>query len=284
MKRSIIFLSLLVFFSNCTNLKKELDIDLPFEGTKLVVFGLLCPTEPIAIRVTKTLAADKLSQSDTVAKASILLFENSIKIDSLVEGVNGWYHSKIDFRVKTGASYYVKVTALELPSVESEPEIVPNPIEISKATVLLTNIVNNRALLTYSFKDLADRNFYSLNEIYYYNSQRISNFQSDLNDAYPSFVNGYSDELFNGSEYTVTRQLTIGSLNISGTPAKRANRLLFSLFSMTEPFYDHLKSLMQYADDYGDPLTEIPGISTNVKGGYGFVSTCYKDTTWINLR
>lgn len=227
------------------------------------------------------MAADQLAQSDTVAKASILLFENNIKVDSLTEGRNGWYHSQQDFRVKTGAIYYVKITAPGVPSVESE--IVPKPIEISQANVVLTNLTNSRAILTYSFKDLAERNFYSINEVYYYNEQRIS-FASDLNDAYPSFATGYSDELFNGSEYITTRQHTVGSLKVTGMPTKRANRMLFSLFSIQEPFYDHLKSLMQYADDYGDPLTEIPSVSTNIKGGYGFVSMCAKDTVWMDIK
>jgi len=119
-----IFILLLLFLAGCK--ETNLDMDIPYAGDKLVLWGKLKAGAPIRIQVTRTFnPVGSIPEDVTVADAKVeLLVDGKEAIElSALASEKGVYIS--DRVVEAGLTYIVKASAPLLPSAESAPVLVP---------------------------------------------------------------------------------------------------------------------------------------------------------------
>lgn len=119
-----LYFLLLLFLTSCK--ETDLDINIPYSGDKLVLWGKLRAGFPVRIRVTKTFNPVGVIPKDvSVSDANVRLLMNGkeyIELSPLV-GERGVYAT--EHLVQAGATYVVKVSAPTLPPAESAPVSVP---------------------------------------------------------------------------------------------------------------------------------------------------------------
>ncbi|WP_159469724.1 DUF4249 domain-containing protein [Dyadobacter sp. 3J3] len=119
-----IFISLLLFVAGCK--ETSLDMDIPYAGDKLVLWGKLKAGSPIRIQVTRTFnPIGSIPKDVTVSNAKVELLvdgKESIELSSS-KSENGVYVS--DRVIEAGLTYVVKTSAPLLPAAESAPVLVP---------------------------------------------------------------------------------------------------------------------------------------------------------------
>ena len=136
MKNFLVFV--FIFFSACKN--TDLNLTIPYEGDKLVLWGKLKAGEPLRIQVTKSFNAVGVIPDDiTIPNATVVLFKNGKQYVTLSYSADeaGIYVS--DSLVEAGATYIVKASAPTLPEAESMPVLVP--AELPEVTIQRTRNV-----------------------------------------------------------------------------------------------------------------------------------------------
>ncbi|WP_342086521.1 DUF4249 domain-containing protein [Dyadobacter sp. OTU695] len=118
---------LLLFVLGCK--ETNLDLNIPYSGDKLVLWGKLKAGAPARIQVTKTFnPAGAIPLDISVADAQVGLLINDKEYIELFSAPNekGIYIS--DHVIQPGATYIVKVSAPMLPSAESAPVFIPSEV------------------------------------------------------------------------------------------------------------------------------------------------------------
>lgn len=133
-----IYFLLLLFLTGCK--ETDLNLDIPYSGDKLVLWGKLKAGSPIRIQVTKTFNPVGVIPKDvSVADAKVQLLmngENYIEL-SPSAGEKGVYVS--DHVIQPGATYIVKASAPTFPPAESAPVLVP--LDLPDVSVVRTRNV-----------------------------------------------------------------------------------------------------------------------------------------------
>ena len=115
---------LLLLLTGCR--ETDLNLDIPYSGDKLVLWGKLKAGSPIRIQVTKTFNPVGLIPKDvTVSNAKVELLmdgKESIELSPLATESGVYVSHRV---IQPGATYIVKASAPLLPSAESEPVFVP---------------------------------------------------------------------------------------------------------------------------------------------------------------
>lgn len=119
----IIFCIGLVYLLSC---QKELNIELPFEGQKLVVESFLSPDEIITLKLNKTYpVTGKNVVIVGIINAKVDLYENNKLLETLKYQNKGRYFSENNTKPKIGYSYHFKIKSEGFTDVESIPETIP---------------------------------------------------------------------------------------------------------------------------------------------------------------
>lgn len=101
---------------------------LVFEGTRPVVFAVLDPSEPITVRLTRTVPLDTPDSVNTVvANATVAMYENGTLLETLRFGSGGTYQSPGRIRPTPGRDYHVRAEHPQVGAARSAPALVPTP-------------------------------------------------------------------------------------------------------------------------------------------------------------
>jgi hypothetical protein len=130
-------LFLLLLLSACR--ERAVDVPLPFEGEKLVLWGRLEAGQPVRIQVSKTFAPEgEVPAATYVNTASLALFKNGSPLSNLrLLDDKGLYGSEV--LIEAGATYIVRAEAPGLPTASSEEVLIP--AEVPKFTFTRTKNV-----------------------------------------------------------------------------------------------------------------------------------------------
>lgn len=110
---------------------KDLGVDLPYEGDRLVVYGVLSPDSIATLRVSQTYPpTGRYLYGRWVSTAVVRLYEDSILVEQLRHQSDGRYVSASNFKPQPGKLYHYMVSNVGFPDVRSLPERVPEPIRI----------------------------------------------------------------------------------------------------------------------------------------------------------
>ncbi len=254
---------------------KPVEIDLPEMQPKLVINSFFKVGGKFEVHVSTTKGI--LSTDTTNLKnATVSLYANGVFQGNLVHSEDGVYlHDTVI--VRSDITYKIMVSAPSLESVEAQDK-APEP------TVLESVYYDQRAYpdsegghyykINLEFTDDPNSlNYYELVMLDYNDEEQYSvvrlwgdNEIVIINEGDEEFYSGlcvFSDELFNGSPY---------SLRLKTTHWISDNKKEMYLLSVSETFYRFRKSWIRHAYSQYPDITNPTGpvrLFSNVTGGYG---------------
>ncbi|MDZ7934694.1 MAG: DUF4249 domain-containing protein [Emticicia sp.] len=280
-----ICLFLLVFCLNGCR-KVELSVDLPYQGDKLVVYGLIVPTEIVSVKVTKTYPpTGKITYIDGISDAEVLLFENDKLVEKLKYTGSGIYKSETSFKPKEKFAYSLKINAKGFPLVSTSNEIVPTLPKILsfKFDEKIESSLNKGRPARKFILNIADNdrasNFFSIKlEAFWQDTKaNLVNFSIDQASGADSpcffeYVKSFilNDVCFSNVDYEFKRGFEMNPIFEINNDFVRKDpeRVVAKICQINKSYYEFCKT---YYDEEGLLQafnTPNPRYS-NIKGGYG---------------
>jgi hypothetical protein len=271
--------------------ERELGRDLPFEGPRLVIYGL-CSPHTLSVQLTQTLppTGDHL-YGDGVQNATVSLFEEGVWIENLVHVREGKYRSATGFIPKAGKSYSLRVVAEGFPDAETPAETVPSPVTITQYEFSqpITSALNEdfpARRLSFTLMDEGNELNYYAADITGYQKDSIMTIETfsmdrpdDIEDIcglrgeFSTYL--LSDACFNGNSFEVTTGVEtrgflrdLPSKNKAWNFIRDCDRVVLSVRKINRGYYDYLRSSYQ-EEGFLQVFAGQRNQFSNIKGGYG---------------
>lgn len=268
--------------------EKIININLPYEGDKIVLNSLIQKDTNIFVRVTVSSPVQKESKFRECEGAKVDVYENEVLKETLTsEYYNNKLYYKSTFKAIEGAKYKFKVIVKGLDTVSCESILPPKP----SFEVIGKDVASDEsfAKIKIKIRDSANiHNYYRLRIYFAYKVQNeyslfgtnmftIEEFKENyLNEI----VSGrdydeiyFSDEKFDGKELTLTIKMTSWDEYMG-----------VQLSNLSEESYKGLKAISQQSLASNDPFAEPVKVFSNVKGGYGLVAGIGDSTAVTQLK
>ncbi len=277
------------------NCQRYLDIELPYEGDRLVILGLLSPDSVITTRIQQTgpPTGRFLFSESIVPNATARLFENGVFVEELKHAGNSIYRSPSGFKPSTGKGYFLKVSAPNLPDAETGSEIIPSAVKVNNYVFqdTISSLFNSNDYprrLMFEFADDGQKtDFYSAELTGYYkkNEVALNTFYIDrpleagedlcgFRAADNRYV--YQDVCFNGKTFSTDLGVSTGGSvqDTIGITERRGeqvtcDQILLRFRKVTKTYRDYLRLSGFENDGFLQAFTTPIREYTNVKGGYG---------------
>jgi hypothetical protein len=296
---------LLVFLAGCK--ETSLDMNIPYAGDKLVLWGKLKAGAPIRIQVTRTFnPVGAIPEDVTVSNAKVeLLVDGKEYIElSPLTSEKGIYVS--DRLIQAGATYIVKASAPTLPTAESAPVLVPS--DLPNVTVeRIRNVpgeINHQTgqdLVSLYFKEQQPEteSYYTLTFLSYYEKDTVSASPYGATDNIPAkeedchtwatekistFYSEVLERTFDRSarvfimkskclpdpRIPIRFYIETGKGNLQYDP-QWASKVTMRIEVVTKEAFDYAK--IEYDQPEGVDLLVLPPqrALTNIKNGYGLI-------------
>jgi hypothetical protein len=284
MKNIYIILLAAIGFTSC---QKDVDVVIPYEGTKLVLNSLFRSDSIIYAQVSLSQRLANTFNATTPSGASVQLFENGVSQGNMSTiNVYGRTYFVSTIKAKPNFVYTMVANANGYTSVTGTDTVPSKPvIQVTSVTrSTSTGSGNNNDKVRVQLQDDPNiENFY-LVKVYQADTNRTAvgpRYQVD--NSFPLYfsIDGISngdpggvfgppgdneqyidDATFNGRN--VTLNLNVES-NFGNTYA------VVEVISLTKSTYRYLKSVNQQGNAQGDPFAEATVVYNNIKNGYGIV-------------
>ncbi len=282
-KFPIIICCIAVFFSSC---EKNVQIDILYDGDKIVLNSLILKDSFIYARVTKSLklGADVYDPNTFAlpAGAKVRLYENDIfKQLMLIKNVNGKPYFVSSIKAKEGMKYTLTASATGMQEATGSDKVPSGP----NCQGISFKKVGDVYKVQFKLKDNgAENNYYRLRVFDVFtvnnvldikeNARYFSIDQLDLNGvgifgAMEAGQNYFTDALFNGKEITFT--LSLDAAYYVQDPANYTH-VAVRLENLTPNTYNYLTTVSKQQEPGGlNPFTEPIIDYSNIKNGYGIV-------------
>jgi hypothetical protein len=299
-----IYFLLLLFASGCK--ETDLNLDIPYSGDKLVLWGKLKAGSPIRIQLTRTFNPVGLIPKDvTVSDAKVELLvdgKESIELSSLASE-RGVYVS--DRMIQAGATYIVKASAPTLPTAESAAVLIP--LDLPDVTVIRTRNVpgeinhqtrQDLVSLYFTERQPGIEKYYTLTFLSYYEKDTIPAHSYGATDNIPAKeedchtwatekISTYYSEVAGRTfdRYASLFLMKSACLPDPKTPVKFyietskggfdnpqwASKVTMRVEAVTKEAFDYAK--IEYDQPEGVDLLVLPPqrALTNIKNGYGLI-------------
>jgi hypothetical protein len=273
--------------------QKDLGVELPYEGKRLVVFGLISADSIVSVKVDGTgPPTGVFLYADSVADASVELFEDGVFLETLKYTGKGIYRSPNNFKPVTGKGYSIKVTAPGFPPAETSSEIIPSRVQLEEYILgdtipsIFTGETARRVTFTF-IDDAQESDFYNAIIIGQYkgNYTYLNTFVADRpyeasEDicGFPSEGSQYvlQDVCFNGQPFTFSLGVAmVGSVQevkgIDKRPGEQVecDQIFLRLRKITKTYRDYLRVAGIENEGFLSAFTIPIREYTNIKGGYG---------------
>ncbi|PWJ57657.1 uncharacterized protein DUF4249 [Dyadobacter jejuensis] len=301
---------LLLMVSGCK--ESSLDLDIPYAGDKLVLWGKLKAGAPIRIQVTRTFnPVGYIPEDVTVSDAKVKIIRDGKESIELTPHASekGVYVS--DRQIQTGATYIVIASAPMLPTAESEPVLVP--LDLPDVTVErdrnVPGEINHQTpqdLVSLYFPEKRSEveKYYTLTFLSYYKKDTVSSAPYGATDNIPAQeedCHTWAKEKI-GTYYSETAGITYDRLVtvflmkskclpdprdpikfyiIAGNDRESAYQVTMRIGSVTKEAFEYAK--IEYDQPEGVDLLVLPPqrALTNIKNGYGLISASNEKTIEI---
>lgn len=261
---------LAMLLNACT---KSVDIQLPYEGDKIVVNTLIQPDSVIYVRVTRSIPSNILDDSGykDIPGSSVSITANGVALATpQIQVIKGFSYFVSTEKAVRGQQYAVQVQAPGLTSVTATDTLPFAPL--AKNAGAQRN--SNRVQFTLK-DDPAPGNYY-----------RIRIYLAGVNDAPgayllfgldPAFNNNLvdfftksnynslvmSDERFNGKDVNFVLQTV--------DPIPGASEVTVEVSTLTRATYEYFNTMMAQRENGNLALRNPVRVYTNVTNGYGIV-------------
>jgi len=296
-----ILLSLFILI--CLGCETIIEVDAPEYDSEPVVTSFFAPDTTWSVTLHQSLGSNVRRDvtKEFIKDATVKILEGSRTVDILSYSGEGKYNSSSGVEPLEGMMYTLQIDFPVKPSIEAV-SMAPLSVEISNYSIESLPPTppvigdQSRYQLRVIFSDRTGPNYYRIG-VYQYRGVFIreetdpdSVYQTIWFDDYsPGWSCGYEDDVYvevdpvNGGgvvgeiwcdEFVVTDRLFDGkSYSWSGITIDVSrnfgrNELLLIISSLSEDYYEYLKSLER--NEFYDPLTEEPfPMYSNVNGGLG---------------
>ncbi|MCX7985403.1 MAG: DUF4249 domain-containing protein [Bacteroidales bacterium] len=253
----------------CEIQEKKINRQLPFEGERLVVYGIITTNKGVEVTVLKSLPLNCFSCPNTVNNAKVYLYENNELLTELIssDGIN--FYTSDEIKPSTQNSYYIEVTAPNLPKARSS---TIQPIESPTIDTAYIKFENHLTILSFSFfKPYSKTRYYNYAiEALKKNGQKV--------DIRKKYFHYHSTMQINemGNIFRETK-FYIEKNNISN--------IKFFLFQIDEQIFKFLKSQYDFESTYDEPYSDMPfPIYSNISGGYGIFGSVGADSILLEIK
>jgi len=273
----------LLFFTAC---EKPINIDLPYEGNKIVINSLIIRDSLIYARLTNSSQLSNSSFFPVPAGAKIDLYENDLFKETLVRrNIYGKDYFVSLSKSAEGKKYTLKASATGLDNAEGSDVIPPKP-SFTEVEFKQTSTGNNqRAKLVITINDPAgEKNYYRLRlygadtntspigsrfiidkqDYQYFKVDNLaSNSDFDIFGDYDYSQIYFTDDKFDGRNVSLTVNVEyFSSADLYIAP---------ELVHLSRDSYRYLQSRENQFNNEGNPFTEAVVVYNNINGGYGIV-------------
>lgn len=246
MRNTFITLLILLFLSSCER-EKALNFSPPFEGEKLVVYGILRPNGESKIEVYRTQAIDEDFPSGAIDGVDAFLINSdndSMKYE--FSGHIGTCYMPVD----QGKEYYVSVRYKQLEVVSTKITQPIRPSLDSVKYVFLSDSSNLVLDVYFTPNDSEGTYAYTIDKI---NSDTTISTKLFVPNSIKSYASFAGDFHVRRNEYFYELDSAIIKLHNLSTPA-----------------FDFYESLAYNNGDIGSAFSDKVPPKTNIIGGYGF--------------
>jgi hypothetical protein len=303
----------LLLFNSCS---KETELEIPYSGDKMVVKSFLFTDQPVKVELSKSRPLDS-GLVTFIRDATIKFYENNIYIEDLVSN-HYYYVSPSDYTCKAGAEYSIYIYHDNFGSAEASITI-PDPVPIKVVdTFSLKKRYTWRSLDPYEFGEetfflsglrpvlctkieindpAGEKNYYILDvdnppvEVEFpepgvYSFPASYDSEEEIIDGWIANINyqlGYlitlsayfSDKIFNGENLVFTIFILKNEIAL--------RRIYIKLYSISEGYYNYIKSLQEWNKNKDNPFAEPVIIYSNIVNGIGILggASCYIDSTLV---
>lgn len=274
-----LFLGLAVSISGW-GCQRPLPIALPFEGERLVLYGIMSPEQPFSLRVSRTFPPTTAGPVDeSVLGALVTVWEDSLVLDTLVFGQDQ-YVSAAGRMPLPGASYQFRVEAPNFPPAYSQPVRLPRTALVTGLALRDSSFVtgNSQSVGGVIRVDFVDP---PPGEDYYWleATSDIDERENAVGECLGGNISAgcfssedirclFSDACFQTTE--VFLQMGIETAIRTRTGVKKATQIRISLAAISP-------GLFQYYQSASQPIgiewafAEPGNLFSNIEGGYGFI-------------
>ena len=275
--KSIICIALLATLWSACQREKDIEITIPYNGDKLVLYAFIGVDEQYA-EVYKTQEVLETAVDFLVDVEQLNLYENQNQIISFSDNQNNFIAAQT---LDTLSSFHVEVEANE-GKVTSEPITFPEKIAI-ETYELEFNADSSKVLLNFSFDDKQGDHFYYFQIDKYYQGEIGGN---DGEWFYENFSNTFSDENFAEQTFTFEEEIDLSLIKYENgiiVGLENSDAISITLYSLSESIYQFYRSTQQNSGSLGTIEESNLPIWTNVSNGHGVVGTYRKDFIFIDL-
>jgi hypothetical protein len=314
MKKITLFTAFFILFLACR--EKEIEYDLPFEGEKLVVIGVLNPDQPFNVKVTHTWTPTGIIPKNTfVDDATVNVLEDGKLKEQLILEKEGIYISKKGTKPLLGHQYSVEVYSTKYSKIISEKVQVPENkanftyeqvpdfkykynSDIPKDQVNIT-IINNPVNLTYYainfdlFGKLADDGKSTYSGVAFYldddgkfSTNKACSFSQSLYQNNKSeWVQVFANQCFTTEkpEFHFAVDKAYGNIQNNKFIYSKIEKPTLNVYQFDKGYFEYLKLLDQPDGLFERAFTEPHTTYTNIKGGYGIIGAVTKKSELLNM-
>ncbi len=276
-------ISSLFIFPSC---EKEVNIDLPYEGNKIVVNSIIMKDSLVYVRLTNSSQLANRNNFPIPAGAKIDLYENDVFKETMTKTniYNREYFVSVS-KATGGKKYTLKASATGLDNAEGS-DTIPQKASFTPAEFKQTNTGNEeKAKLVININDPAgQKNYYRLRlygadtnrqatgprllvHKYYFHYFKVDNLANnndfDIFGDYDYWQIYFTDDEFDGRNVSLT-------VNLNYFPSSTMY-IAPELVHLSRDSYRYLQSRDNQFNNEDNPFTEAVVVYNNIKGGYGIV-------------
>ncbi|WP_343745512.1 DUF4249 domain-containing protein [Chitinophaga sp.] len=263
----VLFMTLL---SAC---EERVNIQLKYEGDKIVINSLLQPDSVAYVRITRSVPANVYDESGftEIGNAQVTLLQNGIAMSALQQqSIKGRTYFVSKEKIANGNNYTINVSAAGLTPVTAQDTVPPAPV-VSDGTAR-----RGSTRIVFTLKDRPGAADYYRLRVFTYGTDNLPdttrNFRLD-----PAFNNNLIDVIAN----THYSSLVMDDSRFDGKTVNfvleteqpiNATRLMVEVSSLTCSGFKYFRTLDMQTRNGGVLITEPFAVYTNVHNGYGIVA------------
>jgi len=289
-------ISSLFFFPSC---EKTVNIDLPYEGNKIVVNSFMMKDSLIYARLTNSSQLASRNNFPIPAGAKIDLYEDDVFKETMTRRniYNSEYFISMSKAI-SGKKYTLKASATGLDNAEGS-DTIPQKPSFTPVEFKQTNTGNDeKAKLVININDPAgQKNYYRLRlyradtntqstgprfrvDKQYYHYFKVDNLTNnndfDIFGDFEYWQIYFTDDEFDGRNVSLT-------VNLNYFPSA-IMYIAPELVHLSRDSYRYLQSRDNQFNNVDNPFTEAVVVYNNIKGGYGIVGGMADSNTVVRKQ
>lgn len=275
----------------CYSCRQVVEIDINYDGNKLVVNSFFNPDSVISLRLSHSEFILKAPRFEPVEGASaILLDENGEMLDEMSYAGNGLYKSTV--KPQRGQAYQIKVEKEGYPVVTARDKVPADTARVIKVETKILDTNFDQLSLSFWVDDPEGNDYYEVyafakskvyyeppadSTITYYNRLYISSneaifhgFDYDNPGRVRGVILGFEDDLFEGTTTKITLRADLYRYRpCQAQKCKNEYTIILFLRKTSESYYRYKTSIKRQNESVDNPFSEPVPVYNNIKNGLG---------------